>query len=67
MRVSGIVAANLNNADPCVSGGIDLHSVFLRETFDGIDAAGVAFFPIPELSQEPMSHLQVLLLDVESN
>jgi hypothetical protein len=65
MLVPGIVAAQLNHADPCIVGDVDLRYFLTASDFDGIDAAGVAFFPMPGFEQEPVSSFMLILLDVD--
>lgn len=65
MLVPGIVAAQLNHADPCIVGDVDLRRVLDAADFDGIDAAGVAFFPMPGFEQEPVSSFMLILLDLD--
>jgi hypothetical protein len=63
MRIPGVVAANLNHADPCIVGGRDLRRILDADDFEGIDAAGVAFFPMPGFENEPVASFMVILLD----
>ena len=65
MLVPGIVAAQLNHADPCIVGDVDLRTFLTADDFDGIDAAGVAFFPMPGFEQEPVSSFMLILLDLD--
>ena len=65
MLVPGIVAAQLNHADPCIVGDVDLRYFLTASDFDGIDAAGVAFFPMPGFEQEPVSSFMLILLDLD--
>jgi hypothetical protein len=65
MLVPGVVAANLNHADPCIVGGRDLRRFLTADDFDGIDAAGVAFFPMPGFEQEPVSSFMLILIDLD--
>ena len=65
MLVPGVVAAQLNHADPCIVGDVDLRYFLTAADFDGIDAAGVAFFPMPGFEQEPVSSFMLILLDFD--
>ena len=65
MLVPGIVAAQLHHADPCIVGDVDLRYFLAAADFDGIDAAGVAFFPMPGFEQEPVSSFMLILLDLD--
>ena len=65
MLVPGVVAAQLNHADPCIVGDVDLRYFLTAADFDGIDAAGVAFFPMPGFEQEPVSSFMLILLDLD--
>jgi len=65
MLVPGVVAANLNHGDPCIVGDVDLRRILDADDFEGIDAAGVAFFPMPGFEQEPVSSFMLILLDLD--
>jgi hypothetical protein len=65
MLIPGVVAARLNNPDPCIVGDVDLRDIFTAADFDGIDAAGVAFFPMPGFDNHPVASFTVILLDLD--
>ncbi|MGQ9827639.1 MAG: hypothetical protein ACUVSW_07205 [Roseiflexus sp.] len=66
MRVGGIVVASMNTADPCVFGDVDMRTIFPPEEWEGIDSVGIAFFPVPGMSDQPVASFEVLLMDNDS-
>ena len=65
MLIPGVVVAQMNHADPCIVGDVNLRDIFTAADFDGIDAAGVAFFPMPGFETQPVSSFMVILLDLD--
>lgn len=65
-RIPGVVVANLNQIDPCVVGDVDLRAIFSADDFAGIDAAGVALFPVPGFETAPVASFTVILLDLDA-